>query len=101
MQGYTVPPVAAVLAPDPLDRLREIIDAEALSWGALVKARRQMLRLSQPQLANLVGCRVQTISKVERGQIVARDYLKAAIAIALACEVADLFPWPTRRELAA
>jgi transcriptional regulator with XRE-family HTH domain len=91
--------VAEVL-PSPLDRLRSKIDAEAATWGALVKARRRLLQLSQPQLAELVGCRVQTISKVERGQIVPRDYLKAAIALNLAAEVGELFPWPTRRELA-
>lgn len=86
--------------PSSLDRLRSKIDAESLTWGALVKARRRLLHLSQPQLADLVGCRVQTISKVERGQIVPRDYLKAAIALSLATEVGELFPWPTRRELA-
>jgi transcriptional regulator with XRE-family HTH domain len=98
-----VPPVTVVeLAPaTDLDRLRMRMEAEAATWGALVKARRRLLHLSQPQLASLVGCRVQTISKVERGQIVLRDYLKAAIAVSLATEVGELFPWPTRRELAA
>lgn len=84
-----------------LDRLRDhFSDAESKRWGVLVQARRRQLGLSQVQVASVVGCPVQTISKVERGQIVPRDYLKAAISMALAEEVGALFPWPTRRELA-
>jgi len=51
------------------------------------------------ELAGLVGVPIQTISKVERGDIVARDYLKLALALRLACEVDDLFGWPTREQL--
>jgi DNA-binding XRE family transcriptional regulator len=83
-----------------LDRLRaRFATTEAKNWGLLVRQRRRRLGISQGQLAGLVGCPVQTISKVERGNIVPRDYLKAAISVALADEVTHLFPWPSRREL--
>lgn len=85
-----------------LDRLRaRILATEAPLWGARVRQRRTDLGLTQGQLADLVGVPFQTISKVENGGIVCRDYLKAALALRLAVEVDDLFPWPTRSALEA
>lgn len=85
-----------------LDRLRScFLKQQAPVWGALVKRRRSDLGLSQGQLADLVGVPFQTISKVEVGAIVARDYLKAAIALRLFVEVDALFPWPSRQALEA
>lgn len=85
-----------------LDRLRDRFRlTEQRAWGARVRARRALLGLNQRELAALVGVPIQTISKIERGDIMPRDYLKAALALYLACEVNDLFPWPTRRELKA
>lgn len=82
-----------------LDRLRAFFEEYRKECGGRVRQRRKALRLTQPQLGELVGVPFQTISKVETGQIDARDYLKAAIAIRLAMEVDDLFPWPNRRVL--
>lgn len=82
-----------------LDRLRVRMSAEAEVWGNLVRRRRNVLGLTQGQLADLIGVPFQTISKVERGTIVCRDYLKVALALRLFVEVEDLFPWPPRRAL--
>lgn len=84
-----------------LDRLRQqFLNVETKRWGANVKRRRLAMNLNQEQLSRIVGCTLQTISKVERGEIVPRDYLKAAIALATATEVDELFPYPTREALA-
>lgn len=74
----------------------------ARQWGENVAKRRDDLRLNQRGLAELIGggVAVQTISKLERGEIVPRDYLKIAIALALQIEVDDLFPMPDRKRLA-
>lgn len=84
-----------------LDRLRARISDQAPVWGSLIRRRRTDLGLTQGQLADLVGVPFQTISKVEKGGIVCRDYLKAAIAMRLFVEVDELFPWPSRQALEA
>jgi hypothetical protein len=48
-------------------------------------------------LAGAVDTRLQTISRVEAGSLVPRDYLRAAIAYALATEVDNLWTPPTRK----
>lgn len=87
--------------PVTLDRLRALTEQHAKTCGELVRARRKALGLTLEQTSPIVGVPVQTLSKIERGQIVARDYLRAALAVALVCEVSDLFPPLTRAELVA
>jgi len=83
-----------------LDRIRlSLVMTLAKEWGSRVRARRIALGLGQAQVAELVGTTIQTISKLERGEIVARDYLKIALAVRLHAEVDELFPWPARSEL--
>lgn len=82
-----------------LDRLRGRISDWNVACGERVRARRLAIGIHGHQLAGLVGCTVQTISKVERGEIVPRDYLKAALSVALCVEVEELWPWPTRASL--
>lgn len=74
---------------------RKTIVVDGMSWGARVKKRRQDLTLSQAALARRCDVAQQTIDKVERDKIQARDELKVAIARGLVCSVAELFPWPT------
>lgn len=76
--------------------LKRFVAREARVWGAAVKSRRMAIGLTLEQLAELCDTAPQTIFKVERGQIVARDHLRLAIAFALACEPGELFPTPTR-----
>jgi DNA-binding XRE family transcriptional regulator len=83
--------------------LRAHVETLSGEWGHRVKERRLDLRLTQAQLADLVGhdgVTVQTISKLERGELRPRDYLKLALALALCVEVVDLFPMPKRSAVA-
>lgn len=63
-------------------------------WGRNVAERREALHLSQVQLAELCDVAQQTISKIERGDIVPRDALKQMLADRLRTTPAALFPWP-------
>lgn len=83
-----------------LDRLRALFDQQRLDAGERVRLRRKELGLPMHKIADAVGVTMQTISKIERGEILPRDYLKAAIALTLAVEVDALWPYPTRLLLA-
>lgn len=76
---------------------RRYMNREARVWGARVHARRTHLGWSLDKAAKLAFSSPQTLSKVERGEIVARDHLRLAIAFALMCEPAELFPLPSRQ----
>lgn len=67
--------------------------------GRAVRQRRQDLGFTLQRLADLTGTTLQTISRIESGQLVPRDRMKAAIAYALALEVQDLWTYPTLREI--
>lgn len=82
-----------------LDALRLFYTGLARQHGSLVHARRKALGLTLEQLAGLVGVPMQTLSKVERGDITPRPYLQAAIALHLHAEPGELFPAPTRTDL--
>lgn len=64
-------------------------------WGKRVKERRDLLGLSQRDLAGLVvpPTTQATIYKIENGKITPRDHLKQQIAAALRTTTSDLFPW--------
>ena len=85
-----------------LERLREVFGAQAKVWGRLVRDRRRSLGLTQQQFADLIrrDFPIQTVSKIERGEIAPRDYLRAAIALRLGQSIDDLFPYPSRDDLA-
>lgn len=85
-----------------LDVLRVQTRNQRIMWGGRVKARRESLGFTLAQVSELSdgALRVQTVSKIERGEIEPRDYLKLAMAIALFTEVDDLFPMPSRAEAA-
>lgn len=67
--------------------------------GAFVAKRRRDLNMDRSTLAAAAGCELQTIYRIESGELVPRDYLRAAIAYALCVEVVDLWPALTRAEL--
>lgn len=81
------------------DQLRRYVAEERHAWGLRVLERRKQLGMSQADVASLLGVRVQTISKIERGEIVPRDYLRIALAMALSVEVSELFFVATRSEI--
>lgn len=87
--------------PVDLDKLRDVFIQHRVECGARVKARRQELGVRQGPIAKRVGVPVQTISKIERGDVMPRDYLKAAIAVVLGCAIDDLWPYPDRHVINA
>jgi transcriptional regulator with XRE-family HTH domain len=80
------------------EQLRRFLKREARHWGSNVRLRRTELGLTLDQLATLADTTPQTVFKVERGEIVARDNLRLSLAFALGKEAHDLFPLP-RREI--
>lgn len=84
------------------DALRTLMGpggAWAKECGARMKKRRLELKLSQETLARACDTRLQTISRVEGGALVPRDYLRAAIAYSLGLEVNDIWTPPTRPDM--
>lgn len=68
-------------------------------WGDRVRSRRRILNVSPDVLASFCDSTPQTIGRIEKGMLNPRDHLRSAIARALACEVNDLFSYPTFDEL--
>ena len=56
-----------------------------------LKEYRQKVKLTQTQLAELVGSSKNTISSIETGQFCPTAYLAALLCIALECKFEDLF----------
>lgn len=65
-------------------------------WGEKVQERRELLGLSQRQLADLLEppTTQTTIWKLEHGKLAPRDDLKLRISAALRTTPDRLFPWP-------
>lgn len=78
-------------------RLRALVDDWASECGQRVKVRREALNLTQLHLARMIGATTQTVSKIENGEVLPRDRVKVALAVALMCDVADVYPHPDRR----
>lgn len=68
--------------------------------GARVAARRNALGLSVRYVADYIGTTVQYVHMIEAGKRVPADHLRLALAHALACDISDLYPLPTRDEVA-
>lgn len=66
----------------------------ARHWGARVAAARQHSGRSQQSVARACGVSQQTISKVERGEMLAGDRLKWYLAETLEVAPGQLFAWP-------
>jgi transcriptional regulator with XRE-family HTH domain len=73
--------------------MAEPADHRALH-GALVKARRKQLGLSQVVLAERAGLAQNTVSRIEAGEIGTTDRTRIAIAEALGSRARLLFPYP-------
>lgn len=72
----------------------------AVDCGRLVRLRRQELGWDRRTLAQLVGTTEPTMLRIEAGSLNPRDYMKFAIAAALATEVQQLWPFPARIDIA-
>lgn len=64
----------------------------ATAAGDKVRQRRMQAGLTTTQLAASVGVSAQTVAQIEAGQLVPRDYLRAAIAHVLRQDIE--FFWP-------
>lgn len=75
------------------------------AWGEHIGAEIRTKRLTKGWgptfFAGLIDVPLQTLHKIETGEIIPRDHLKAAIALALGVELSDLYPWPTAETLLA
>ena len=83
----------------PAATLRIVMRSRAEDAGGLVERLRHEKGYGPTQFSALIGVPLQTLHKIEKGHIVPRDQLKAAIALALEVELEDLYPWPTRDEI--
>lgn len=72
-----------------------------IAWGARVDERMKTLGLNNAQVAALSGTTAQTVSKVRRGELVPRDYLRVMLASALCTNPDQLFPMPSMLEIAS
>lgn len=61
-------------------------------WGKNIERQRLALKLSQTQLAELVGVRQQTVSSWEAGENAPRDLHKIKLAEVLHRDVSEIFP---------
>lgn len=79
--------------------LRAVMRARAIDAGERIREERIAKGWGPTHFCALIGVPLQTLHKVEVGEIVPRDYLKAAIALALDIDLAELYRWPTNREI--
>lgn len=68
-------------------RLRE-------AWGAVIKARREALRLSLADVAMACGVSKQRVHQIEQGQGGTPDELRVQLARTLQTSANDLFQYP-------
>lgn len=86
------------LAANP-DALRQVMRSRQVAVGARIRERRLEQGIGPTHFGALLGVGLQTVHKIETGEIVPRDHLKAAIALALEIELDELYPWPSTDEL--
>ena len=68
--------------------------------GQRIKRRRNELGLTLEQLAGLCSTTAQTLSTIEQGDLVPRDYLRASIAYALCESIDDIWRTLSRSRIA-
>lgn len=78
-------------------RLRIAVADWAKVCGSRLRDRRKTLKLSQGNIALLVGVQPTAISKFELGIATPKESVRIAIAFALACEVGDIWPSMDRK----
>jgi len=83
----------------PHEALRRVMRDSAVLAGERVHSERLARGLGPTVFCALIGVPLQTLHKIEGGEIVPRDHLKAAIALALEMELGDLWGWPTIAEI--
>lgn len=84
-----------------LEAVRVMARKWSIDCGTRVAKRRESFGWTRAQLAQLCGTTEATIHRVESGALAPRDYLKMAIAAALAEKVEVLWAYPTREAVFA
>jgi len=79
-------------------RLRAAMANWDTECGKRLRDRRNTLDMKQGTLAAAVGVGTTAISNYELGLATPRDGIRIAIAVALACEVSDIWPPLERAE---
>lgn len=86
--------------------LRQALDTDALrahigpgsEWaesnGKRIAERREELGHTKNELAVKLGVTVPTLHRVERGELIPRDYLRLALSHVLGLPLGELFPMP-------
>lgn len=82
---------------------RSIVDEVVREWavesGVRLRVTRQALSFTQEQVAQLAATTPETVCRAELGQLVPREHLRAALAVAVGRDVSDIWPPLTRKEL--
>lgn len=81
--------------------LRAAITAWSLDCAKRLRTRRLELGIKQGTLADAVGVRQSAISSFESAITIPTDRVRISIAVALFCEVADIWPPIGRSEALA
>lgn len=79
--------------PVPLTRVEADARIPLKRWGEAVLRARKNRWMSQAELADQVGMKQQTISKIECGAVVPSDRTKVRIAHAIGMHPGHLFSW--------
>lgn len=80
-------------------RIRSVSLAD--HWASSLRARREVLNLSQRQVAEASELTQQAINLFELGRRIPADRTKVVLARALGTTPGELFPWPSMEELEA
>mgnify|MGYP003300286323 CR=1 FL=1 len=72
---------------------RTEFNAKAQAWylAEVLKEERKRRKISQSQLAEIVGSSKNTISSIETGQFCPTAYLAALLCVALDCKFEEMF----------
>lgn len=81
-------------------RVKTAVAHWAIECGSQVQKRRKSLGISRKVLAELGDTSEPTITRIESGSLNPRDDLRWIIAGIMQCEVTDLWPTPSRQDVA-
>lgn len=82
--------------------LRKLVGSKsdwAKGCGLRMRTLRKARGFSPVQLAEITGVTQPTINRIETGEIIPRDHLRAAIAYALSVEITDVWEPVTRKRI--
>lgn len=84
-----------------LREIRTMCHKHAIDNGNMIAQRRIAMGIRQHELATLTDLTPASISRIEDGLLVPRDYVRVAIAAALDVEPGELWPYPPLADVRA